>query len=279
MIRISIGPAKRDIHIRIYWRPREKYRVWFMKVIVSGVGTGVQPSRVSFIITSTEEEKKNTPCVWEAEPRPLSLYLSTVCVASHFGLIPPSCVGPGVIVIFVERRMHWFFFSSSEKERNVSGRVCVVQANGEWFHLDKPVVSGILSPRSRLSLACIFFFFGVGLLINCGAKESRSFVRDSFRLLKVVALVSPVCLRKEEEGPRFQRAPLVVFWNNPFSTRRKERERNGSLLKHWEDSSENNTTTTSFSHLSSNRRRCCCCILFCLATFLQAEMARLPGQK
>ena len=68
----------------------------------------------------------------------------------------------------------------------------------------------LLGPVSLLRVF-FFLFFGVGLLINCGAKESRSFVRDSFRLLKVVALVSPVCLRKEEEGPRFQRAPLVVF--------------------------------------------------------------------
>ena len=150
-------------------------------------------------------------CLRSRTPPSLSLSFNCVCCKPFRSYSAKLC-GPWSHRYLCRTKNALIFFSSSEKERNVSGRVCVVQANGEWFHLDKPVVSGILSPRSRLSLACIFFFFfGVGLLINCGAKESRSFVRDSFRLLKVVALVSPVCLRKEEEGPRFQRAPLVVF--------------------------------------------------------------------
>lgn len=65
-----------------------------MKVIVSGVGgvgTGVQPSGVSFIITSLTRVLCVCVCLFE-KPNP--------ALCKLFGLIPPSCVGPGVIVIF-----------------------------------------------------------------------------------------------------------------------------------------------------------------------------------
>ena len=56
-----------------------------MKVIVSGVGTGVQPSRVSFIITSTEEKKILR--VFEKPNPALSLSIFQLCVLQAISVL------------------------------------------------------------------------------------------------------------------------------------------------------------------------------------------------